>query len=54
MLPSIRRTNVFFLPEISRWSFIMENAKQDDIALKIDTALYTIEKANSRTERRTA
>ena len=40
------RDNVFFLPEISRWSFIMENAKQDDIALKIDTALYTIENAN--------
>lgn len=38
------KDNVFFLPEISRWSFIMENAKQDDIALKIDTALYTIEK----------
>ena len=40
------KDNVLFLPEISRWSFIMENAKQDDIALKIDTALYTIEKAN--------
>lgn len=40
------KDNVFFLPEISRWSFIMENVKQDDIALKIDTALYTIEKAN--------
>ena len=40
------KDNVFFLPEISRWSFIMENAKQDDIALKIDTALYTIEKSN--------
>lgn len=25
------KDNVFFLPEISRWSFIMENAKQDDI-----------------------
>lgn len=36
------KDNVFFLPEISRWSFIMANAKQDDIALKIDTALYTI------------
>ncbi len=39
------KDNVFFLPEISRWTYIMENAKQDDIALKIDTALYTIEKA---------
>jgi type I restriction enzyme M protein len=38
--------NVFFLPENSRWSYIMENAKQDDIALKIDTALNTVEKNN--------
>lgn len=38
--------NVFFLPQESRWSFIMQNAKQDDIALKIDTALHTIEKNN--------
>lgn len=40
------KDNVFFIPEESRWSYIMENAKQDDIALKIDTALYTIEKSN--------
>ena len=40
------KDNVFYLPAASRWSYIMENAKQDDIALKIDTALYTIEKAN--------
>tara|TARA_Y100000114_G_C11759600_1_gene328806 strand:+ start:243 stop:1811 length:1569 start_codon:yes stop_codon:yes gene_type:complete len=38
--------NVFFLPEESRWSYIMKNAKQDDIALKIDTALHTVEKNN--------
>ncbi|MGV8946728.1 MAG: N-6 DNA methylase [Lutibacter sp.] len=38
--------NVFYLPEISRWSFLIENAKQIDIALKIDTALYTVEKNN--------
>ncbi len=38
--------NVFYLPEISRWSYIKQNAKQDDIALKIDTALATIEKNN--------
>jgi type I restriction enzyme M protein len=38
--------NVFFLTENSRWSYIIENAKQDDIALKIDTALNTIEKNN--------
>ena len=40
------KDNVFFIPPESRWSYIMENAKQDDIALKIDTALYTIEKNN--------
>ena len=28
--------NVFFLPQESRWSYLIENAKQDDIALKID------------------
>ncbi|PIE92124.1 DNA methyltransferase [Bacillus fungorum] len=38
--------NVFYLPEISRWSFLVENAKQEDIALKIDTALFTVEKNN--------
>ena len=38
--------NVFYLPEKSRWSYIMSNSKQSDIALKIDTALSTIEKKN--------
>ncbi len=38
--------NVFFLPEKSRWAYIIENSKQSDIALKIDTALHTIEKNN--------
>jgi type I restriction enzyme M protein len=38
--------NVFFLPDIARWSFIIENAKQNDIAIKIDTALATVEKNN--------
>lgn len=38
--------NVFYLPEISRWSYLKENSKQNDIALKIDTALHTIEKNN--------
>ena len=27
--------NVFYLPEISRWSYLIKNAKQDDIALRI-------------------
>ncbi len=38
--------NVFFLEESSRWSYIISQAKQDDIALKIDTALHQIEKNN--------
>ena len=38
--------NVFFLPESARWPYIIENSKQSDIALKIDTALHTIEKNN--------
>lgn len=38
--------SVFYLPPESRWSYIMEQSKQSDIALKIDTALFTIEKNN--------
>lgn len=38
--------NIFFLNENSRWLFIIKNAKQDDIAIKIDTALHDIEKNN--------
>lgn len=40
------QNNVFFLDEVSRWSYIIQNAKQNDIALKIDTALHNIEKSN--------
>ena len=38
--------NVFYLNEISRWDYLMENAKQNDIAIKIDTALAQVEKDN--------
>jgi len=38
--------NIFFLPETARWSYIMENAKQDDLALKIDSALHNLERNN--------
>jgi type I restriction enzyme M protein len=38
--------NVFYLPETSRWSHILKHAKQDDIAVRIDTALHAIEKNN--------
>ncbi len=39
-------SNVFFLEEKSRWSYIIKKARQNDIALIIDTALHTIEKNN--------
>jgi len=38
--------NVFYLPEASRWRYINSQAKQDDLAIKIDTALATVEKNN--------
>ena len=38
--------NIFYLPPQSRWSYIREQAKQDDLAVKIDTALFTVEKNN--------
>ncbi len=38
--------NVFYLPKESRWSYIQRNAKQGDLAVKVDTALHTIEKNN--------
>ena len=38
--------NVFYLPEKSRWRYINSQAKQDDLAIKIDTALATVEKNN--------
>jgi type I restriction enzyme M protein len=42
-----QQDNVFFLPEEARWSYICARAKQDDIAVIIDTALSTIEKRNA-------
>jgi len=39
-------SNVFYLDAVSRWSYIIKNSKQNDIALKIDTALHNIEKNN--------
>lgn len=38
--------NVFYLPEESRWNYLLQNAKQSDISIKIDTALFTVEKKN--------
>lgn len=39
--------NVFYLTEHSRWGYLMENAKQTDIAIKIDTALSEVERENA-------
>lgn len=38
--------NVFYLSPESRWSYLIENAKQNDISIRIDTALFTVEKNN--------
>lgn len=40
------KDNVFFLEETSRWNYLIQKSKQNDIALLIDTALHTIEKNN--------
>lgn len=42
-----QQDNVFFLPPEARWSYVKARAKQDDIAVIIDTALSTIEKRNA-------
>jgi type I restriction enzyme M protein len=39
-------SNVFFLEETSRWSYLIKKSKQNDIALLIDSALHNIEKNN--------
>jgi type I restriction enzyme M protein len=36
--------NVFFLPPESRWSFVMDRAKQDDIALIVDIITLDLQK----------
>lgn len=38
--------NVFYLPEVSRWSYLLRNASSNDIAVKIDTAMDEAQKAN--------
>jgi type I restriction enzyme M protein len=41
-----QQKTVFYLPEETRWSYLLKYAKQSDVAVKIDTALHEIEKAN--------
>jgi len=38
--------NVFYLTEESRWSTLLKHAKQDDLAIRVDTALAAVEKHN--------
>ena len=38
--------NVFYIPECSRWSYLMKESKQDGLAIKIDTALHELEIKN--------
>lgn len=45
-VPFYTQDNIFYLPEAARWDYVIKHSKQDDIALKIDTALHTIEKTN--------
>lgn len=46
MVDFYTKDNVFYLPQDARWNEIKKHAKQDDIAIKIDTALHTVEKKN--------
>lgn len=46
MVEFYTKDNVFYLPEQARWSYVLKHAKQDDIAIKIDTALHEVEKTN--------
>lgn len=46
MLPFYQKDNVFFIPECARWAYLMKEAKQEDIAIKIDTALHELETKN--------
>ena len=48
MVDFYTQDNVFYLPEESRWSYVLKHAKQNDVAVKIDTALHDIEKNNKQ------
>lgn len=41
-----RSDNVFYLPEHARWSYIVDNASSDDIAIILDKAMKEIEDRN--------
>jgi type I restriction enzyme M protein len=41
-----KKENVFFVPEIARWSFLQSKAKLPEIGKVVDSAMDTIEKDN--------
>jgi len=45
-VPFYTQSNIFYLAEEARWGTVIKHSKQDDIALRIDSALHTIEKTN--------
>ena len=48
MVEFYAKDNVFFVPEECRWSYIMQNAKQDNVFQIVDDALTNIEKKNKQ------
>lgn len=46
MVEFYAKDNVFFVPEKCRWTYIMQNAKQDNVFQIVDDALADIEKSN--------
>ena len=42
------KDNIFYLPEETRWDYIMDNAKQDNISMILDAAFRKIEKENPK------
>ena len=48
MVEFYAQDNVFYVPAECRWTYIMENAKQDNIFQIIDDALANIEKSNQQ------
>ncbi|MBI9008468.1 MAG: N-6 DNA methylase [Tenericutes bacterium] len=46
MEPFYTKERVFYVPEESRWEYILKNAKQPNIALLVDTALSRLEENN--------
>jgi type I restriction enzyme M protein len=46
MVPFYTRERVFYVPKESRWDYIVENSKQPNISLLVDTALSKLEENN--------